>query len=65
MITQNLVPFQPSETASEKQLTDKQRALVDTLVAEDVTIKDAVLKAGYSPGRDGGRLELMEAVRYV
>jgi len=53
MITQNLVPFQPSETASEKQLNDKPRALVDTLVAEGVTIKDAALKAGYSPGRDG------------
>jgi len=53
MNTKNITPFYPSKLVHEMQLTDKQRALVDTLVAEDVTIKEAALKAGYSPGKDG------------
>jgi hypothetical protein len=53
MNTKNIVRFQPSRPTSERHLTDKQRALVDTLVAQDVTIKDAAIKAGYSAGKDG------------
>lgn len=35
------------------KLTDKQRALVDTLVAEGCSIKDAAHKAGYADGEAG------------
>ena len=35
------------------KLTDKQRALVDTLVAEGCSIKDAAHKAGYAEGEAG------------
>ena len=35
------------------KLTDKQRALVDTLVAEGCSIKEAAHKAGYADGEAG------------
>ncbi|MAF96549.1 MAG: hypothetical protein CMM60_12440 [Rhodospirillaceae bacterium] len=59
------MPYLPSNQASESNLTNKQRALVDTLVAEDITIKDAALKAGYSSGGGGesGRATASKALR--
>lgn len=47
------------------QLTDKQKALVDTLVSEGGTIKDAALAAGYSQGHGGesGRVVASKTLR--
>ncbi|MBC8520017.1 MAG: terminase small subunit [Gammaproteobacteria bacterium] len=46
-------------------LTDKQKALVDTLVADGGTIKDAALTAGYSQGHGGesGRVVASKTLR--
>jgi len=46
-------------------LTDKQKALVDTLVSEGGTIKDAALTAGYSQGYNGdsGRVVASKTLR--
>jgi len=38
---------------ADRKLTDKQIALVDTLVAEGLSIKDAASKAGYAEGESG------------
>ena len=38
---------------ADRKLTDKQVALVDTLVAEGLSIKDAASKAGYAKGESG------------
>ena len=45
-----------------QQLTPKQTALVDTLVATGGTITDASAKAGYSDG-DSGRVTASKALR--
>jgi phage terminase small subunit len=37
----------------DQQLTTKQRALVDALVAEDITITEASQRAGYAKGESG------------
>tara|TARA_R100000951_G_scaffold29283_1_gene25380 strand:+ start:7623 stop:7997 length:375 start_codon:yes stop_codon:yes gene_type:complete len=44
------------------KLTSKQTALVDTLVAEGCTIKDAAGKAGYAEG-EAGRVTASKALR--
>ena len=44
------------------KLTDKQTALVDTLVAEGCSIKDAAHKAGYAQG-EAGRVTASKALR--
>ena len=45
-----------------KDLTAKQKALVDTLVAEGCSIREASIKAGYSKG-DGGRVNASRTLR--
>ena len=47
------------------QLTDKQRALVDTIVATGCTIKDASEKAGYSTkgSAEAGRVSASRTLR--
>lgn len=46
------------------QLTPMQRALVDTLVAEDCTIGQAAVKAGYAPGNpESARVTGSKALR--
>ena len=45
-----------------KDLTAKQKALVDTLVAEGCSISEASIKAGYSKG-DGGRVNASRTLR--
>lgn len=53
----------PSNTLSPvRKLTDKQRALVDTLVATGCTITDAAHEAGYSAG-DSGRVTASKTLR--
>ena len=44
------------------KLTSKQTALVDTLVAEGCTIKDAAGKAGYAEG-EAGRVTASKTLR--
>lgn len=44
------------------KLTDKQTALVDTLVATGCTVKEAASQAGYSPG-ESGRVTASKALR--
>ena len=44
------------------KLTDKQMALVDTLVAEGCSIKEAAHKAGYADG-EAGRVMASKALR--
>ena len=44
------------------KLTDKQMALVDTLVAEGCSIKEAAHKAGYAEG-EAGRVTASKALR--
>ena len=46
-------------------LTDKQRALVDTIVATGCTIKEAAKKAGYSTNgsEEAGRISASRALR--
>jgi hypothetical protein len=47
------------------KITDKQKSLVDTLVARGCTIKEAAKVAGYSCGGngDGGRVNASKALR--
>lgn len=45
-----------------KQLTSKQLALVDTLVADGCSIKEAAGKAGYAEG-EAGRVSASKALR--
>lgn len=45
-----------------EELTDKQKALVDTLVAEGCSIREASIKAGYST-KDGGRVSASRTLR--
>lgn len=45
-----------------KTLTGKQMALVDTLVAEGCTIKEAAKKAGYADG-ESGRVTASKALK--
>jgi|TARA_R100000656_G_scaffold96193_1_gene69844 phage terminase small subunit len=47
------------------ELTDKQRALVDTIVATGCTIKEASKKAGYSTNgsEEAGRISASRALR--
>jgi phage terminase small subunit len=45
-----------------KTLTDKQMALVDTLVAEGCSIKEAAHKAGYAGG-ESGRVTASKALK--
>ena len=45
-----------------KQLTNKQLALVDTLVADGCSIKEAAGKAGYAEG-EAGRVSASKALR--
>ena len=47
---------------SESDLTEKQRALVDTLVATGCTITEASQKAGYSKG-EAGRVTASRTLR--
>ena len=49
----------------QRELTEKQRALVDTLVSKDYTIKEAAQIAGYSSGCDGesGRVAASKTLR--
>ena len=44
------------------KITDKQRALVDTLVAEGCSIKEAAGKAGYAEG-ESGRVTASKALK--
>lgn len=44
------------------QLTAKQKALVDTLVAEGCSIREAATKAGFST-KDGGRVNASRTLR--
>ena len=47
------------------ELTDKQRALVDTIVATGCSIKDAAEKAGYSTNgsKEAGRISASRTLR--
>lgn len=47
---------------ADRKLTPKQIALVDTLVAEGLSIKDAAHKAGYAAG-DSGRVSAHKALK--
>ena len=46
----------------QEELTAKQKALVDTLVAEGCSIREAATKAGYST-KDGGRVAASRTLR--
>lgn len=48
--------------SKELAVTDKQARLVDTLVAEGCSIKDAALAAGYASG-ESGRVTASKALR--
>ena len=47
---------------ADRKLTAKQTALVDTLVSEGVSIKDAAAKAGYAEG-ESGRVSAHKALK--
>jgi len=51
-----------SRAKQEDELTDKQRKLVDTIVATGCTITEAAKTAGYSRG-DGGRVTASRTLR--
>ena len=51
-----------SKAKQEDELTDKQRKLVDTIVATGCTITEAAKTAGYSTG-DGGRVTASRTLR--
>ena len=51
-----------SRAKQEDELTDKQRKLVDTIVATGCTITEAAKTAGYSTG-DGGRVTASRTLR--
>ncbi len=51
-----------SKAKQEDELTDKQRKLVDTIVATGCTITEAAKTAGYSRG-DGGRVTASRTLR--
>ena len=51
-----------SKAKQEDELTDKQRKLVDTIVATGCSITEAAKSAGYSTG-DGGRVTASRTLR--
>lgn len=51
-----------SRSLSERSLTEKQRALVDTLVAKGCSITEAAHEAGYAEG-DSGRVTASKALK--